>query len=166
MKPSFYFNKKLESLDKINRIIDKCSVLTLNTSDRGTDEEIDVIDKEELKNKLGMGKQEPLCKCSHSFFQHSQAHERCDYCDCKKFDCQHINKDIEIDEKRFLCNDCNEWINCEDLKEKIYVRCMHCGYEKEYKTKNKEECVVKSKGHKPHHKFRIIKNKEGKNGNS
>ena len=110
------FTTHQNTLEKIGKIIDKCSVWTLNTSDRGTDEEIDVIDKEELKNKLGLGKKEPMCKCGHSFYQHSQAHDRCDYCDCKKFNCQHINKDIEIDEKRFFCNDCNEWINCEDLK--------------------------------------------------
>ena len=29
--------------------------------------------------------------------------------------CQHKNKDIEIDEKRFFCKDCGQWINCEDL---------------------------------------------------
>lgn len=49
--------------------------------------------------------------------------------------------------------------------DKIVVRCIHCGYEKEYKTKNKEECIVKSKGHKPHHKFRIIKNENKKSYN-
>ena len=85
--------------------------------------------------------------------------------------CKHKNKDIEIDEKRFFCKDCGEWINCEDLilpvgfstiEKKIIVRCKHCGYEKEYKTKNKEECIVKSKGHKPHHKFVIIKNENSK----
>lgn len=30
--------------------------------------------------------------------------------------CKHKNKELEIDEKRFFCNDCNEWINCEDIK--------------------------------------------------
>jgi len=30
--------------------------------------------------------------------------------------CKHKNKDIEIDEKRFFCNDCKQWINCKDLK--------------------------------------------------
>ena len=30
--------------------------------------------------------------------------------------CKHKNKDIEIDEKRFFCKDCGEWINCEDIK--------------------------------------------------
>jgi len=85
--------------------------------------------------------------------------------------CKHKNKDVVIDEKRFSCKDCGEWINCEDLilpvgfraiENKIIVRCIHCGYEKEYKTKNKEDCIVKSKGHKPHHKFIIIKNENKK----
>jgi len=30
--------------------------------------------------------------------------------------CKHKNKELEIDEKRFFCNDCKQWINCEDLK--------------------------------------------------
>lgn len=34
----------------------------------------------------------------------------------KKKSCEHRNKDIEIDEKRFFCKDCNKWINCEGLK--------------------------------------------------
>jgi len=29
--------------------------------------------------------------------------------------CNHENKVLEIDEKRFFYNDCNKWINCEDL---------------------------------------------------
>ncbi len=32
-----------------------------------------------------------------------------------KKNCEHLNKEIEIDEKRFFCKDCNQWINCEDL---------------------------------------------------
>jgi len=41
-------------------------------------------------------------------------------------------------------------------KEKIIeVRCIHCGYEKKYKSKNTQLCHIKSKGHKPHHKFSI-----------
>jgi len=110
-----------------------------------------------LKSLINKEKQDAMCKCGHSLFQHSQAHDRCDECSCKKFDCQHINKDIEIDEKRFFCNDCNEWINCEDLKEEKVtgVRCIYCGYEKKYKSKNTQPCYIKSKGHKPNHKFSI-----------
>ncbi len=33
----------------------------------------------------------------------------------KKSICKHENKELEIDEKRFFCNDCNKWINCGDL---------------------------------------------------
>lgn len=72
-----------------------------------------------LKSLINEKKQDAMCKCGHSFFSHSQAHDRCEDvedCSCEKFDCQHINKDIEIDEKRFFCNDCSEWINCEDIE--------------------------------------------------
>ncbi len=34
-----------------------------------------------------------------------------------KENCEHPNKEFEIDEKRFFCKDCNKWINCEDLKD-------------------------------------------------
>lgn len=58
-------------------------------------------------------------------------------------------------EEQYICDNCEK-----NLKDKIIVRCKHCGYEKEYKSKNKERCIEKSKGHKPHHKFVIIKNAE------
>ncbi len=29
--------------------------------------------------------------------------------------CKHYNKEMEIDEKRFYCGDCNKWIGCEDI---------------------------------------------------
>ncbi len=31
--------------------------------------------------------------------------------------CQHLNKELEIDEKRFFCSDCQKWINCDDLED-------------------------------------------------
>lgn len=30
--------------------------------------------------------------------------------------CKHLNKEFEIDERRFFCGDCHKWINCNDLE--------------------------------------------------
>jgi hypothetical protein len=66
--------------------------------------------------------------------------------------CENYGRKLEKSEDLILP------IGFRDIGNKIIVRCIHCDYEKEYKTKNKEECIIKSKGHKPHHKFMIIKN--------